>query len=96
MYSEPGIEPATLAVSGLKSGGPLLDKATIRCIMDGAKQPKILEAGKEILLYREVSIIWIVRVGSFAPPNFTHLSVRYTYKQTGRQTDRQQTERSTD
>jgi hypothetical protein len=58
VYSEPGIEPATLAVSGLKSGGPLLDKATIRCIMDGAKQPKILEAGKEILLYREVKIQW--------------------------------------
>ena len=54
MYSEPGIEPATLSVSGLKSGGPLLDKATIRCIMDGAKQPKVIEAGKEILLYREV------------------------------------------
>jgi hypothetical protein len=54
VYSEPGVDPAGLAVSGLKSGGPLLDKATIRCIMDRTKQPKLIEAGKEILLYREV------------------------------------------
>ena len=56
MYSEPGVDPAGLAVSGLKSGGPILDKATIRCIMERTKLPKMIDAGKEILLYREVCL----------------------------------------
>ena len=45
-----------LYVSGLRSGGPILDKATIKCIMEGARHPKIVEAAKDILIFREVGI----------------------------------------
>jgi hypothetical protein len=54
VYNETGIEPVNLCLSGLKSGGPLLDKATIRCIMDGTQHPKIVDAGRDVILYREV------------------------------------------
>ena len=43
-----------LYVSGLRSGGPILDKATIKCIMEGARQPKVIESAKDILIFREV------------------------------------------
>ena len=46
----------SLYVSGLRSGGPILDKATIKCIMEGAKQPKVIEAAKDILIFREVAL----------------------------------------
>ena len=46
----------SLYVSGLRSGGPILDKATIKCIMDGARQPKVIEAAKDILIFREVAL----------------------------------------
>ena len=46
----------SLYVSGLRSGGPILDKATIKCIMEGARQPKVIEAAKDILIFREVAI----------------------------------------
>ena len=46
----------SLYVSGLRSGGPILDKATIKCIMEGAKQPKVIEAAKDILIFREVAV----------------------------------------
>ena len=42
-------------VSGLRSGGSILDKATIRCIMEGASEPKMVEGTKEVLVFREVS-----------------------------------------
>ena len=45
-----------LYVSGLRSGGPILDKATIKCIMEGARQPKIIESAKDILIFREVEL----------------------------------------
>ena len=45
----------TLYVSGLRSGGPVLDKATIKCIMEGARQPKVIESAKDILIFREVN-----------------------------------------
>ena len=48
--------PPTLYVSGLRSGGPILDKATIRCIMEGSHQPIIVETAKDILIFREVKI----------------------------------------
>jgi len=40
-------------VSGLRSGGSILDKATIRCIMEGANQPQIVSGSKDILIFRE-------------------------------------------
>ena len=46
----------SLYVSGLRSGGPILDKATIKCIMEGARQPKVIEAAKDILIFREVAV----------------------------------------
>ena len=47
--------PPVLYVSGLRSGGPILDKATIKCIMEGAQHPKMIESAKDILIFREVS-----------------------------------------
>ena len=49
-----------LYVSGLRSGGPILDKATIKCIMEGARQPKIIESAKDILIFREVN--WTIAI----------------------------------
>ena len=46
----------SLYVSGLRSGGPILDKATIKCIMEGARQPKVIEAAKDVLIFREVAL----------------------------------------
>ena len=51
----------SLYVSGLRSGGPILDKATIKCIMEGARQPKVIEAAKDILIFREVLYFHINR-----------------------------------
>ena len=42
-------------VSGLRSGGSILDKATIRCIMEGASEPQTVEGTKEVLVFREVN-----------------------------------------
>ena len=45
-----------LAVSGLKSGGAILDKALIKTVMEGgAKKPRKLS--EEVTVYREVGII---------------------------------------
>ena len=44
-----------LEVSGLKSGGSTLDKATIKCIMEHAdKGPKKMDKNNEVLLFKEV------------------------------------------
>ena len=43
-----------LEVSGLKSGGSLLDKATIKCIMDQSKKTKSIEKTNDVFLFREV------------------------------------------
>lgn len=51
-----------LRVSGLKSGGSLLDKAVIRCIMDGCPRPRPIDPKSEVILFREVSE---VRLGAF-------------------------------
>jgi len=53
-YNEAGVEPVNLCLSGLKSGGPLLDKATIRCIMDGTQHPKVIDSSRDLILYKEV------------------------------------------
>ena len=45
----------TLGVSGLKSGGSVLDKACNKCVMDGSKRTKRhLDKNEEIFVYREV------------------------------------------
>ena len=54
MQGEHTEQPPILYVSGLRSGGPILDKATIKCIMEGARQPKMIESAKDILIFREV------------------------------------------
>ena len=58
-----GQEPA-FYVSGLRSGGSILDKATIRCIMEGSAQPQLVNNLKDILVFREVvkEIIYNVRL----------------------------------
>ena len=55
MQGELTDHPPILYVSGLRSGGPILDKATIKCIMEGARQPKIIESAQDILIFREVN-----------------------------------------
>ena len=47
------LDPA-FYVSGLRSGGSILDKATIRCIMEGSSEPKTVDGHKEVIVFREV------------------------------------------
>ena len=50
------LEKPKLEVSGLKSGGTLLDKATIKCIMDESKRSKNIDKTNDVLLFREVRL----------------------------------------
>ena len=50
------LDPA-FYVSGLRSGGSILDKATIRCIMEGSSEPKTVDGHKEVIVFREVKIV---------------------------------------
>lgn len=43
-----------LDISGLKSGGSLLDKATIKCIMQKSEKARRVDATREVFVYREV------------------------------------------
>ena len=47
-------ESPSLEVSGLKSGGSLLDKATIKCIMEQSKKTKNIDKANDVFLYKEV------------------------------------------
>jgi len=45
----------TLLVSGLKSGGLLLEKTVTRCAIDAAKEPTKIRGTSNILIYREIT-----------------------------------------
>ena len=63
------LDPA-FYVSGLRSGGSILDKATIRCIMEGSSEPKTVDGHKEVIVFREVVTKYYSLL--FQNPNFTN------------------------
>ena len=47
-------DDSELKVCGLKSGGALLDKSTIRFIMEASQRARRVEGATDVFLYREV------------------------------------------
>ena len=69
LRSERGEEEARAAmeVSGLKSGGSVLDKACNKCVMDGSKRTRRhLDKNEEICVFREVTaqVVLLTRLGA--------------------------------